>query len=154
MDRGLTFIWLVKSQIIKYYVQAELLIYLLLRNQIMVPCKSLVSFTFPPDKHFSSISRGGMYLNWNKSRRNTTSTAHAHTCTYIYCLSAGVVAWVQDRGTHDLVVHHHRALHLSQTSFCRHKLFSHCTKPQNIHYIDTKQHQITFDMMVLSNILF
>ena len=51
---------------------------------------------------------------------------------HIHCLSIGLVAWVHDKGTQDLKVRHHRALHLSQSSFpATSRSLHHCTKPSN-----------------------
>ena len=61
---------------------------------------SIVVFYIPASRaakrRFSS-SRVGMYLNWNRSRRNMASTAHTHTRIPKHCLSVGVVAWVQKK---------------------------------------------------------
>ena len=67
-------------------------------------------------KRCMMTSRVGMYLNWNRSRRNTTSTAHTHTqLPQLYVSSC--VAWEQDKGTHDAEVRPCRTQHLSQSSF-------------------------------------
>jgi len=53
---------------------------LLIRNQIIVPCMTVErSWWCSAPKRCFRTSRVGMYLNWNRSRRNTTSTAHTHT---------------------------------------------------------------------------
>jgi len=51
----------------------------LIRTQIIVPCMTveLSSWCLAP-KRCMMTSRVGMYLNWNRSRRNTASTAHTH----------------------------------------------------------------------------
>jgi len=95
VDQGLNFIRLLKSQIRKSFVGRN--------NQFnideepdygAVPCKSLESFISLPAKRRSSSSCGGMYLNWNRSRCNTASTAPTHIDMHKHGLSLGFVAWV------------------------------------------------------------
>jgi len=58
-------------------------------------------------------SRVGMYLNWNRSRRNTASTAHTHTQLPQLHVSSCSGHY---KGTHDAEVRPCRAQHLSQSS--------------------------------------
>jgi len=62
----------------------------------MVPWKSLISVqSLPPERRCSS-SRIDMYLNWNRSHCNISSTVHTHSHTHAQA-SVSVVVWVQDK---------------------------------------------------------
>ena len=88
----------------------------MIRNQIIVPCMTVeLSSWLSASKRCFMTSRVGMYLNWNRSRRNTDSTAHMHT-QIRNCMSVRIVAWAQNKGTHDAEVRPCRAQHLSQNT--------------------------------------
>ena len=87
-----------------------------MRNQIIVSCKASECFSSLVAKRRFSSSRVGMYLNWKRSRRNTASTVHTNTRIPKHCVWFVIVAWVQDRVTHNVEVRLHRAQHLSQYS--------------------------------------
>jgi len=62
----------------------------------MVPCKSLISVQSLPPQRRCSNSRVDMYLNWNRSHCNISSTIHTHSHTHAQA-SVSVVVWVQDK---------------------------------------------------------
>jgi len=75
--------WKHHGPLIDYYNNTEIwqnLTTVLIRNQINVPSMTveLSSWCSAP-KRCMMTSCVGMYLNWNRSRRNTASTAHTHT---------------------------------------------------------------------------
>jgi len=94
----------------------------LIRNKIIVPCMTVeLSSWYSAPKWCMMTSRIGMYLNWNRSRRNTTSTAHTHTqLLHLYVSSCSGVGTRQRYsrcgGTHDAKVRPGRTQHLSQSS--------------------------------------
>ena len=75
--------WKHHGPLIDYYNTTEIwqnLTTVSIRNQIIVPCRTVeLSSWYSAPKRCFTTSRVGMYLNWNRSRRNTASTAHTHT---------------------------------------------------------------------------
>jgi len=80
VHNGLTFIRLLKFAIQKSHVQSSSLTFVLLRNQIMGPCKSLVSLSLQIVSNFVLHPRH--YANW--------PTMFGHACVIVY--SGGHVA--------------------------------------------------------------
>jgi len=89
----------------------------LIRNQIIVPYMTVeLSSWLSASRRCFMTSRVGMYLNWNRSRQNTASTAHMHTHKHRNFMSVRVVVWAPNKGTHDAEGRPCRAQHLSQNS--------------------------------------
>ena len=75
--------WIHYGPLLDYYHTTEIwqnLTTVMIRNQIIVPCMTVkLSSWYSAPMRCYMTSRVGMYLNWNRSRRNMASTAHTHT---------------------------------------------------------------------------
>jgi len=80
-------------------------------------------------KRCFSTARVGMYLNWNRSGRNTASTAHTHTRIPKHYLSVRVVAWAQDKGTQAHDAEFRPSPCRAQPLICVHFKMYYCTPP-------------------------